>query len=320
MAHTYINQIQAGQSIDSVFLVKDPILRSTAKGDYYIAMYVCDRTGQANGRMWQATEAVYLSLPKPGFVHIRGRSEMYQNNMQIVVNSVRVVPTEEVDLADFLARTTQDVPQMYKEVQDMLSQVKNPGLKALIAEFTEDKDRMARFCKSPAAVKMHHDYLGGLLEHTHNMLRVAISIFPLYPQIQKDLVLAAIFLHDMGKTEELACDMAFSYTDSGQLVGHIVKCAVWIQQKAEAVRAKGQTISQETVDALCHIVLAHHGTHEFGSPKLPAMAEAFMVNYIDNLDAKMNQVNRLVEREPGDTNWTAWQNSLQTRLYRKKVE
>ena len=100
MAHTFMNEIQAGQPIDGVFLVKDPILRSTAKGDYYIAMYVCDRTGQANGRMWQATEAVYLSLPKPGFVHIRGRSEMYQNNMQIVINSVRVVPTEEVDLED----------------------------------------------------------------------------------------------------------------------------------------------------------------------------------------------------------------------------
>jgi len=320
MAHTFINEIQAGQPIDGVFMVKDPILRSTAKGDYYIAMYVCDRTGQANGRMWQATEAVYLSLPKPGFVHIRGRSEMYQNNMQIVINSVRVVPSDDVDLADFLARTTQDVPQMFKEVQDMLNQVKSPGLKALIAEFTEDEDRMAKFCKSPAAVKMHHDYLGGLLEHTHNMLRVAVSVFPLYPHIQKDLVLAAIFLHDMGKTEELACDMAFSYTDGGQLVGHIVKCAMWIQQKADALRAKGQTIEQETVDALCHIVLAHHGTHEFGSPKLPAMAEAFMVNYIDNLDAKMNQVNNLVQREPGDANWTAWQNSLQTRLYRKRVE
>jgi 3'-5' exoribonuclease len=320
MAHTFMNQIQAGQPIDGVFLVKDPILRSTAKGDYYIAMYVCDRTGQANGRMWQATEAVYLSIPKPGFVHIRGRSEMYQNNMQIVINSVRVVPTEEVDLEDFLPRTKQDVAQMYKEVLEMLDQIKSPALKALVAEFTGDEARMAQFCKSPAAVKMHHDYLGGLLEHTHNMLRVAVSIFPLYPHIQKDLVLAAIFLHDMGKTEELACDMAFSYTDSGQLVGHIVKCTIWIQQKADALRAKGQTISQEAVDALCHIVLAHHGSHEFGSPKLPAMSEAFMVNYIDNLDAKMNQVNNLVERELSDANWTAWQNSLQTRLYRKRVE
>jgi 3'-5' exoribonuclease len=320
MAHTFMNQIQAGQPIDGVFLVKDPILRSTAKGDYYIAMYVCDRTGQANGRMWQATEAVYLSIPKPGFVHIRGRSEMYQNNMQIVINSVHVVPTEEVDLEDFLPRTKQDVAQMYKEVLEMLDQIKSPALKALVAEFTGDEARMAQFCKSPAAVKMHHDYLGGLLEHTHNMLRVAVSIFPLYPHIQKDLVLAAIFLHDMGKTEELACDMAFSYTDSGQLVGHIVKCTIWIQQKADALRAKGQTISQEAVDALCHIVLAHHGSHEFGSPKLPAMSEAFMVNYIDNLDAKMNQVNNLVERELSDANWTAWQNSLQTRLYRKRVE
>ena len=166
MTHKFIKEIAAGETINDIYMVRDPILRSTTKGDYYIAMYVCDRTGQANGRMWQATEAVYLSLPKPGFVHIRGRSEMYQNNMQIVINSVRVVPNDEVDLADFLARTTQDVPQMFKEVQEMLNQIKSPGLKALIAEFTEDEDRMAQFCKSPAAVKMHHDYLGGLLEHT----------------------------------------------------------------------------------------------------------------------------------------------------------
>jgi 3'-5' exoribonuclease len=320
MAHTFVNQIQPGQSIDSVFMVKDPILRSTAKGDYYIAMYVCDRTGQVNGRMWQASEAVYLSLPKPGFVHIRGRSEMYQNNMQIVINSVRVVPTEEVDLDDFLPRTTQDVDQMFKEVQDMLGQVKNPALKALIAEFLKDEDRMAKFCKSPAGMKVHHSYLGGLLEHTHNMLRVAISIFPLYPKIQSDLVLTGIFLHDLGKTEELACDMAFTYTDAGQLVGHINMCVLWIQQKVEILRAKGSAIDQELINALYHIVITHHGTYEFGSPKLPATAEAYMVNYIDNLDAKMNQIDYAVENEPGDANWTAWQSTLQTRLYRKRVE
>jgi 3'-5' exoribonuclease len=169
-------------------------------------------------------------------------------------------------------------------------------------------------------MKVHHGYIGGLLEHTHNMMRVAQAILPLYPHVQSDLVLAGVFLHDMGKTQELSYDMAFSYTDSGQLIGHITKTMVMIQQKADALRSEGCQISPEVIDALGHIVLAHHGQLEFGSPKLPATAEAFMVYYLDDLDAKMNQVNAAIEGELSDANWTAWQNTLQTRLYRKRLE
>jgi 3'-5' exoribonuclease len=320
MAHAFVNKMTSGQTIDEVYMVKDPILRSTARGDFYIAMYVCDRTGQVNGRMWQATEAVYASLPKPGFVHIRGRSELYQNNLQIAINSVRVVDKNEVCLDDFLAKTDKNVDQLFAELKEMLQDVEHAQLKPLIAAFLDDADLMEQFCRGPAAIKIHHGFLGGLLEHTHNMLRVAKAIIPFYPHIQKDLVLAAIFLHDMGKTEELSCDMAFQYTDSGQLIGHIVKSTLMINQKAAALRTQGQDVDPELVDALCHIVLSHHGQYEFGSPKIPATAEAFMVSYIDNLDAKMNQVNAAVENEQSDANWTAWQNSLQTRLYRKRVE
>ena len=320
MEHTYINQVEPGQTINEVYLVKDPILRSTAKGDLYIAMYLCDRTGQVNGRMWQATETTYNSLPKPGFVHIKGRSELYQNNLQIVVNTVQPLDADKVDLDHFLARTDKDTDKLFAEVKAFVAKVTNPTLKAIVDAFLADEVLMAKFQRSPAAVKMHHDYLGGLLEHTHNMMRVAISLFPLYPQIQSDLVLAALFLHDMGKTEELACDIAFSYTDTGQLVGHIVKMVADIYAKAEQLKAQGITIEQSTVDMLCHIILAHHGQYEFGSPKLPAMAEAFMVNYIDDLDAKINQVTSAVDAETSDADWTVWQNSLQTRLYRKRID
>jgi 3'-5' exoribonuclease len=320
MEHVFINQITSGQTINDIYMVKDPILRSTTRGDMYIAMYVCDRTGQLNGRMWQATEAVYTSLPKPGFVHIKGRSELYQSNLQIVINSVRVVDPQQICLDDFLPATDKNVELMYKEVIDMLARITNPQLKALIEAFCGDQALMDKFCKSPAAIKMHHAYLGGLLEHTHNMLRVACAILPLYPQIQADLVLAGILLHDMCKTDELTCDMAFSYTDSGQLIGHLVKGIVLVNKKADMLRQQGQEIDQELIDALSHIILSHHGQLEFGSPKLPATAEAFMINYIDNLDAKMNQVTTAIENDLGDTNWTAWQNSLQTRLYRKRVQ
>ena len=320
MTHKFINEINPGETIDDIYIVKDPILRSTTRGDLYIAMFLQDRTGQLNGRMWQATETIYKALPKPGFVHIQGRSELYQNNLQIIINNVSTVDGSNVSIDDFLAQTDKDTQQMFEDIKKIVSQVKNPQLKALVGAFLADTELMDKFRTAPAAIKMHHNYIGGLLEHTHNMLRVANAILPLYPNIQADMVLAGIFLHDIGKTEELSYDMAFSYTDSGQLIGHISKSLVMINQKADALRSKGTQIDQTVLDAIGHIILSHHGQYDFGSPKLPATAEAFMVYYIDDLDAKMNQVTTLIESDMSDSNWTGWNNALQTKLYKKHIE
>jgi len=320
MAHKFINQIEPGEAIDDIYIVRDPILRSTTRGDLYIAMFLSDSSGQLNGRMWQATETVYKALPKPGFIHIQGRSELYQNNLQIIINNISLVDASKVHINDFLPRTDKDTKQMFEEVKNIVSRIKNPQLKALVGAFLADGELMEKFRNAPGAMKLHHSYIGGLLEHTHNMLRVAAAILPLYPQVQTDLVLAGIFLHDMGKTEELSYDMAFSYTDSGQLIGHIVKSLLMINQKADALKAKGTQIEQPVMDALGHIILSHHGQYEFGSPKLPATAEAFIVYYIDDLDAKINQVAAAIDNEMGDSNWTAWKGALQTRLYRKRIE
>jgi len=320
MAHKFINQIQPGETIDDIYMVKDPILRSTTKGDLYIAMYLCDRTGQLNSRMWQASEAVYHALPKPGFVHIQGRSELYQDNLQIIVNNVSAIDAGKVNIDDFLARTSKDVNKMFEEVKKIIGGIKNQQLKALVGEILADGELMKKFCNSPAAMKLHHSYLGGLLEHTNNMLKVAVAILPLYPEVQADLVLAGIFLHDIGKTEELTYDMTFSYTDTGQLIGHIAETLLMINKKADALAAKGVIIDKPILDALGHIVLSHHGQYEFGSPKLPATAEAFMVNYIDDLDAKINQVTTAIDSEQSDSNWTSWQKALETKLYRKQIE
>jgi len=320
MAHKFINQIEPGETIDDIYIVRDPILRSTTRGDLYIAMFLSDSSGQLNGRMWQATETIYKALPKPGFVHIQGRSELYQNNLQIIINNISLVDASKVQIDDFLPRTDKDTKQMFEDVKKIVSRIKNPQLKALVGAFLADAELMEKFRNAPGAMKLHHSYIGGLLEHTHNMLRVAVAILPLYPQVQTDLVLAGIFLHDIGKTDELSYDMAFSYTDSGQLIGHIVKSLLMINQKADALRAKDTQIEQTVMDALGHIILSHHGQYEFGSPKLPATAEAFMVYYIDDLDAKISQVMAAIDNELSDSNWTAWKGALQTRLYKKRIE
>ncbi|MFA6186570.1 MAG: HD domain-containing protein [Phycisphaerae bacterium] len=314
MAHLFIDQIQAGQQINDVYLISQAVLRSTTNGKLYIAMFVADKTGKTNGRVWNATEELFKSLPKEGFVQIIGRSELYQNTLQIVADKIASVPSEKINIDDYLPRTPKDIKQMYEETVKILGEIKNPSVKALVDEFIKDKELMKKFCKAPAAMSNHHSYLGGLLEHTHNMLKSAKAILPCYPQLQADLVLAGIFLHDMGKTEELSYEMAFGYTDKGQLIGHIVQTTLMVDQKADAIE-----ISQTILDSIMHIILSHHGEYEFGSPKLPMTAEAYLVNFLDNIDAKMNQIAEKIETDPSQDNWTGFIKALDSKLYRKRV-
>ena len=151
------------------------------------------------------------------------------------------------------------------------------------------------------------------------MLKTAVAILPLYPKLQSDLVLAGVFLHDIAKTKELSYEMGFSYTDSGQLVGHLVHGVVMIEEKAAQLAANGTPVDADILASLEHIILAHHGQYDFGSPKLPATAEAFMISRLDDLDAKMAQVVTMIDTEPGESDWTVWKNPLQTRLFRKRV-
>jgi len=319
MGHIFINQLQPGTTIDDVYMISQPILRSTTRGDLYIAMFVSDRTGKVNGRIWQASEELFNSLPKEGFAHIKGRSEIYQNAMQIVGDRINAVPAEKVDINDYLPRTEKDVKQMWDDTVKIVSEIKNPFLKSLVGEFTSDKEMMKQFCTAPGGTANHHSYIGGLLEHTNTMLNTAKAMMPCYPQLQTDLVLAGIFLHDMGKTEELTYKMAFGYSDSGQLLGHIVMTVNMVERKAVAMEAAGKEVNREILQSLEHIILAHHGEYEFGSPKLPMTAEAFLVGFLDNIDAKINQVTGKIDSEPGDANWTAFIKSLDSKIYRKRV-
>lgn len=319
MEHTFISELDAGLQIDEVYMVSQPILRSTTRGDLYIAMFLSDRTGRLNGRMWQATEETYNLLPKEGFVRIKGRVEVYQGALQIVADHMSVVSAEKVSLEDFLPRTEKDVKKMFATVKKIMAGIKNNDLRNLVEAFLADEQLMEKFRTAPAAMIHHHSYLGGLLEHTLNMLEVATAIIPLYPRLQAELILAGIFLHDMGKTEELSYDTAFGYTDSGQLLGHITQTIMMINSTVDSLAQKGVEIDKDVLDNLQHIVVSHHGSYEFGSPKLPATAEAFMVCYIDDMDAKMNQVTGAIDNQPGDSNWTDYKRSLETRLYRRRV-
>jgi 3'-5' exoribonuclease len=322
MSHCFIKDLQPGINFTDIYMVTQPVLRNTSRGDFYIAMFLSDKTGKVNCRVWNASEELYKQLPKEGFLEVVGKTELYQNNLQIVANQITVVDASQVRVEDFMPKTKKDIAGMYKEVKAIMGGISHPELKALVEEYFKDTELMKKFCYAPAAVKMHHNYIGGLLEHTNNMLKVAEKILPLYPQVQSDLVLAGIFLHDMSKTEELTYALGFGYSNTGQLVGHIVQGAIMLDQKVDLLLDRGIEMNRDIVDNLMHILLAHHGKYEFGSPKLPATQEALMVSYIDDLDAKLNFVEDAIENEQTADDWTGWkQASIQqgTKFYKKRV-
>ncbi|RIK68544.1 MAG: CMP-binding protein [Planctomycetota bacterium] len=328
-ARRFIDALQPGEQIaDQVFLIHKKDLRTTTNGGLYIHLVLADRTGQLLGRVWSATQQQYDSIPEGGFLRIRGRTESYKGALQFIVDGMRPAAPGEYDLGDFIPRTPYDVDEMWERVLAILRTIKNPHLLALIKAFVKDEGIVASFKKAPAAVANHHAYVGGLLEHTLSLLDLATRIFGKsdekeshYPFVSRDLILAGIFLHDIGKTVELTYDTNFTYTSGGQLVGHIAQAAVWIDRKAAEVEEDtGKPFPEDIQQVLTHIILSHHGQYEFGSPKLPACPEAIAIHYLDNIDAKLNMAATAIrEARNSESDWTEWVKALETRIYKKDV-
>lgn len=322
MAHRFVTDLRAGDRLeDEVFAVRSKDLRTTTQGGLYIHAVLVDRTGQLVARQWQASEETYKQMPDGGFMRFTGRVENYKGNLQFIIDGMRLADRESYDIADFLPATQRDIDEMWKRVVEILGSIKHPDLAALSQEFLADEELMAGFRSAPAAAVMHHAYIGGLLEHTLNVLELAVRVIPLYPKLSLDLVLLGVFLHDMGKLKELTHETTIGYSDEGQLVGHIAMAVVWIDRKTREVGAKrGAPFPDDLRTVLQHIVLSHHGKYEFGSPKLPATPEAVAIHYLDNLDAKVQMFLSEIE---GDANpashWTNFNRALETKVYKPSV-
>jgi len=318
----YIAEIKPGERIeDEIFLIRSKDLRTTTNGGLYIHAVLMDKTGQLVARAWQASDEMFQSMPEGGFLRLKGRAENYKGNLQFIIDAMRPAEPGSYDFADFLPTTKCDVEAMWKRTAEIMRQIKHAQLSALIGEFLNDKELMERFRKAPAAAAMHHAYIGGLLEHTLSALEVALRVVPHYPKLSMDLMLAGLFLHDIAKAAELSFETAIGYTDEGQLIGHITQAAIWIDKKADAVAARtGKPFDKELRWVLEHIVLAHHGQYEFGSPKLPAVPEAIAVHYIDNLDAKLSMFFAEIENDRDPVSrWTNYNKALETKVYKPDV-
>ena len=318
---TYINQLEASQLIEGVFAVQNCQLGQTRTGKPFIKCLLGDKTGRTPGRMWNANESLFNRLPTNGFVKITGQTQPYQGELQIIINEIAAHEPTDDELGELLPTTRYSVDKMFTEVVNYLQGIENPSLKALAERYLEDGQLMERFCQAPAAQTLHHAYLGGLLEHTVCVLRLAEQVLPLYEKVNRDIVMLGLFLHDLGKCNELTWREGFGYSDDGQLVGHVARGALWLEDKANACAEMGVTIPEPLLANLHHIILSHHGEQQFGALKVPATPEAIMISQLDNLDAKLTMALAATRDEAtagaklgGHFTEKVW--ALGTRLYR----
>ncbi len=320
MRRLYLRDAVAGDLVDDVFVISNKQFAASSNGKFYIKAFISDRTSQITARMWNATRDIFNAMPESGFLKVRGRVENYQNNLQFIIEQLWQAKTGTFDMAELMPHTEKDIPQMAARLREILGTIRSKSLKSIIDAYIADEKLMTNFERAPAAMSFHHAYIGGLLEHTLNVLETSSVMVKFYPGLSRDLVLAGVFLHDIAKTWELSYESAFNYTDAGYLVGHVVKSAMWIDQKvAEAEKKTGEKISQQLVDVLQHIILSHHGELEFGAAKVPSTPEAIFVHYMEDLDAKMAMSLAATRGEASpnaDANWTEYIKAFNGRLFR----
>ena len=324
MPRTYIEQLRApGQIVEDVYQVASKDFRTTKKGAYFISARLRDRTGELRAVMWDATEALFAAIPQEGYALVKGRVGEYGGDLQIVIEAMRPARENEVTAADFLPVGPGDPEQDLARLKAILDAIERPALKALVEVVWADKTLIENLKRAPAAEKLHHAYLGGLLEHTLSIAEAAVLLCRHYPKLDRDVLLVGVLWHDMGKTTELAYEKALGYTDSGRLVGHLVQGVRMLDEKIAAVRAAGAAsrggadFPEALADVLRHMILAHHGEYAFGSPRRPVTAEAFVLNHIDNIDAKLQAFFRDVGADADPARrWTSWNRMFEERLYK----
>jgi 3'-5' exoribonuclease len=322
MARLFIQKLADGDSIEEIYLVTDKQLRANRNGNLYLQVELRDRTGSISARLWNAGEHLFRSFDAGDFVLARGKVQLFQGALQVILNHLERSEAEKVDLGDFLPHTEQDIDRLLDRLHTTLRRVGNPHLRALAECFLMDDEFMRGFRQAPAGVRNHHAYVGGLLEHVSTLLDAAERLLPLYPGLDPDLLLMGIFLHDIGKVRELTYDRVFAYSDEGQLIGHLVIGVEMLDAHAARVPdLTGEPFPEELLLRLKHMILSHHGCYEFGSPKLPMTPEAIALNCLDNLDAKVHSFTRDIREDRNQASaWTPFNQALQRRLFKGAVD
>jgi 3'-5' exoribonuclease len=301
MKGLFITEMVENQAVDSTFLVVEKRLAETRSGAPYLRLRLSDRTGDIEGRAWELAFELARQFERDDFVRVKGRVTRYQDTLQLVVHHIEKLPESTVDPADFLPASTRDVEVMWDELKTFARGVGHRSLRDLLDAFLEDPEFSGRFKRAPAAKKLHHVYIGGLLEHTVNLCRLVQAICEIYTRLNHDVLMAGAILHDIGKTGELTYDRSFDYSDPGRLLGHLVMGFEMLERKIAALK----DFPEELALILKHLMISHHGQTIWGSPKRPKTLEAIVLHYLDDMDAKYNGVQEFLDKSIRvDSRWT----------------
>lgn len=296
-----VAELEPRQQITGLFLVQSKDVRQKKTGEPYLALTLIDRTGDIDAKMWDNVAEILDSFERDDFIRVRGETQLYQNKLQLTIHRLARADDSEVDLADFLPASKRDADEMFSELQALIASLGNVHLRGLLENVFADAEIAQSFKRAPAAKAIHHNWLGGLIEHVLSLASLARDAARHYPFIDQDLLLAGVVLHDIGKIRELSYARSFNYTTEGSLIGHIQIALRMLADKYPP------GFPDKLRNLLEHLILSHHGQLEFGSPKLPVFPEAMLLHHLDNMDSKMELMRSTIERHrPQGVEWTAY--------------
>lgn len=321
MQRQYISDLQPRETVDEIYRVADKQVRSNRQGNEYLLLQLMDRSGQISGLRWNVGQEIYETFQRGDFLRVAGATQLHNGMMQIIVQDFSLVPSDQVDVSHFSKRDEAQIEALQTQLSEKLRSVGCEHLRRLVEDYLSDEALMEALGRAPAGIKTHHAYEGGLLRHVVDLLVMADAIAPSYPQLDRDLLIVGVFLHDLGKVEELSFDADLSYTDAGQLLGHLVQGAVELQNRATKLAGQGEALPDETVLRLQHMIVSHHRQLEHGSPKVPMTLEAIVLAYLDDMDAKMNAAMELIAADRNtDSDWTNYNPTLGRKLYKPSAK
>ena len=307
----YIKEIREGDSANGIYLCRKKEVGKKKSGEDYFALTLTDKTGSVDGKIWNTNNQGIAEFDSGDYVYIEGNTNLFNQRLQVIINRLRKCNEGEYNPEDYVPSSSKSVSAMYREFMELIRSVKNPWLNRLLTDvFIEDKAVAKAFSEHTAAKQIHHAFRGGLLEHTLSVTKNCMAFADNYPILNRDVLLTAAMLHDIGKVSELSALPENDYTDEGQLLGHIYMGADFVGRRIDKIEGFPQKLRNE----ILHCILAHHGKLEFGSPKRPALAEAIALNMADDMDAKMETLGELFDTAQSDEGWLGYQKNFESNV------
>lgn len=312
MKKQFIADIKAGDGVDDIFVLSEKILSQKRDGDNFLNVTISDKTGTLKGVVWDNVNQIATGITSGDFAYVNGSVSEYKGALQVVIKKMEPFPPDRVDPSDFLPQTSRNIEDMFERLVKRANSINTDYLKALTNAFFNDREFVNKFKTAPAAKKMHHAYIGGLLEHTVSMASLADKIAGHYGGVNRDLLLTGAILHDIGKIDEFDYQSKIDYSDKGRLLNHIVIGIKMVDDKLSGIH----NFPEDQMLLLKHMIVSHHGTREFGSPEPPKTIEAVLLNYIDEIDSKVNAVRDFIASEDPDETWTSYHRLLERHFYK----